>query len=133
VNIYVTIIIKEKETINLTGRRVSMGGVEGREGGGNDNYSLILKITNNKSQIIWIKYIKVKESQIWWHTPLIPALGRRRRVDFFFFLSFFIKNSFFHTLCSDCGFPCTNPFQILPTYSTMKSHTLYFAPSLEYK
>jgi len=61
-----------------------MGGV-GREGGENHNYSIILKIENNKSQIIWIKYIKVKESPVWQLTPLIPVLGRKRMVDFFFF------------------------------------------------
>jgi hypothetical protein len=31
-------------------------------------------------------YLKTKtkkqKSQAWWHTPLIPALGRQRQVDF---------------------------------------------------
>jgi hypothetical protein len=29
----------------------------------------------------WYKDIK-SLSQAWWHTPLIPALGRQRQVDF---------------------------------------------------
>jgi hypothetical protein len=30
----------------------------------------------------YIKKKLIKKSRAWWHTPLIPALGRQRQADF---------------------------------------------------
>ena len=32
----------------------------------------------------YTRAVKIKSSQAWWHTPLIPALGRQRQVDYEF-------------------------------------------------
>jgi hypothetical protein len=42
----------------------------------------VSKNKNKKQKRKKKKKKKKKESRVWWRTPLIPALGRQRQVDF---------------------------------------------------
>jgi hypothetical protein len=43
------------------------------------NTSILSSVISDALKIV---IIKNKSSRQWWHTPLIPALGRQRQVDF---------------------------------------------------
>jgi hypothetical protein len=53
-------VIENKDLINFAGKWMEVGNI------------ILSEVTQTKKKMCWA----------WWHTPLIPALGRQRQVDF---------------------------------------------------
>ena len=45
-------------------------------------YNLVIDMKGKASDLINIYLFKILFSRVWWCTPVIPALGRQRQVDF---------------------------------------------------
>jgi hypothetical protein len=42
----------------------------------------VLQSRYREEDQVLLQFKKLRKSRVWWRTPLIPALGRQRQVDF---------------------------------------------------